>query len=305
MDWWNSLERTCSTAQRYPTGWCVKAEAQDEIRTLYVLKQCVFVPFLKYPYFYWSKWITSSTSDNHVSLILCTGVSPLWSVLVLTTHPPSHNEEQIQLLSVPTIGIEVCRLHIVDTRRAEGSVRSIRESTIWWWWDVCQLVLIRNTEHLSTLPFVSSRVAVGVIIRLESQMTADIQAILQLLQRQTTAGPPAYSIVTSSPEYQRPAIRVQPVSAIQTELSLCPAPPRPQVPTQRELTRHTPVQNSRQKSLDSKSHTEHEMISEMKLGNTWHRISLGYEHLVIQDKQLIRSFKIIISWSPNMFIDAF
>uniref|UniRef100_A0A3Q1I3A6 Cyclic nucleotide-binding domain-containing protein n=1 Tax=Anabas testudineus TaxID=64144 RepID=A0A3Q1I3A6_ANATE len=56
--------------------------------------------------------------------------------------------------------------------------------------------------------------------RLESQMTADIQAILQLLQRQTTAGPPAYSIVTSSPEYQRPAIRVQPVSAIQTELSL-------------------------------------------------------------------------------------
>ncbi|XP_026220139.1 potassium voltage-gated channel subfamily H member 7 isoform X3 [Anabas testudineus] len=66
--------------------------------------------------------------------------------------------------------------------------------------------------------------------RLESQMTADIQAILQLLQRQTTAGPPAYSIVTSSPEYQRPAIRVQPVSAIQTELSLCPAPPRPQSP---------------------------------------------------------------------------
>uniref|UniRef100_A0A3Q0SUV9 Potassium voltage-gated channel subfamily H member 7 n=1 Tax=Amphilophus citrinellus TaxID=61819 RepID=A0A3Q0SUV9_AMPCI len=40
--------------------------------------------------------------------------------------------------------------------------------------------------------------------RLESQMTADIQAILQLLQRQTAAGPPAYSTVTSSPEYQRP-----------------------------------------------------------------------------------------------------
>lgn len=69
-------------------------------------------------------------------------------------------------------------------------------------------------------------------IRLESQMTADIQAILQLLQRQTASGPPAYSTVTSSPEYQRPAIRVQPVSAIQTELSLAPAPapPRPQVP---------------------------------------------------------------------------
>ncbi|XP_067349387.1 potassium voltage-gated channel subfamily H member 7 isoform X2 [Channa argus] len=70
--------------------------------------------------------------------------------------------------------------------------------------------------------------------RLESQMTADIQAILQLLQRQTTAGPPAYSIVTSSPEYQRPAIRVQPVSAMQTDLSLCPAPPRPQSPSPKE-----------------------------------------------------------------------
>ncbi|XP_049919058.1 potassium voltage-gated channel subfamily H member 7 isoform X2 [Epinephelus moara] len=66
--------------------------------------------------------------------------------------------------------------------------------------------------------------------RLESQMTADIQAILQLLQRQTASGPPAYSTVTSSPEYQRPAIWVQPVSAIQTELSLAPAPPRPQSP---------------------------------------------------------------------------
>ncbi|KAG7236572.1 hypothetical protein INR49_000835 [Caranx melampygus] len=64
--------------------------------------------------------------------------------------------------------------------------------------------------------------------RLESQMTADIQAILQLLQRQTTAGPPAYSTVTSSPEYQRPTVRLQPVSAMQTELSLGPAPAQPQ-----------------------------------------------------------------------------
>nr|XP_040044669.1 potassium voltage-gated channel subfamily H member 7-like isoform X1 [Gasterosteus aculeatus aculeatus] len=63
--------------------------------------------------------------------------------------------------------------------------------------------------------------------RLESQMTSDIQAILQLLQRQTTSGPPAYSTVTSSPEYQRPAIRVQPLSAAQTELRLDAAPPRP------------------------------------------------------------------------------
>ncbi|XP_063068741.1 potassium voltage-gated channel subfamily H member 7 [Engraulis encrasicolus] len=60
--------------------------------------------------------------------------------------------------------------------------------------------------------------------RLESQMTADIQAILQLLQRQSTQThthahththtqcPPAYSTVTCSPEYTRPAIRVQPLT---------------------------------------------------------------------------------------------
>uniref|UniRef100_A0A8C7HZE1 Potassium voltage-gated channel subfamily H member 7 n=1 Tax=Oncorhynchus kisutch TaxID=8019 RepID=A0A8C7HZE1_ONCKI len=64
--------------------------------------------------------------------------------------------------------------------------------------------------------------------RLESQMTSDIKAILQLLQRQTTVVPPAYSIVTSSPKYQRPAIRVQPVSAIritEPQHSLNPASP--------------------------------------------------------------------------------
>uniref|UniRef100_A0A3Q2ZEV7 Potassium channel, voltage gated eag related subfamily H, member 7 n=1 Tax=Kryptolebias marmoratus TaxID=37003 RepID=A0A3Q2ZEV7_KRYMA len=67
--------------------------------------------------------------------------------------------------------------------------------------------------------------------RLESQMTADIQAILQLLQRQTATVPPAYSTVTSSPEYQSPAIRVQPVSAVQTDdPSLSTAPPPSQSP---------------------------------------------------------------------------
>nr|XP_020441741.1 potassium voltage-gated channel subfamily H member 7-like isoform X3 [Monopterus albus] len=66
--------------------------------------------------------------------------------------------------------------------------------------------------------------------RLESQLTADIQAILQLLQRQTAAGPPAYSIVTSSLKYQRPAIRVQPMSAIQTDVNLSLSLPRPQCP---------------------------------------------------------------------------
>ncbi|XP_061834326.1 voltage-gated inwardly rectifying potassium channel KCNH7-like isoform X2 [Nerophis lumbriciformis] len=56
--------------------------------------------------------------------------------------------------------------------------------------------------------------------RLESQMTTDIQAILQILQRQSTAGPPSYSTVSSSPEYQRPTIRVQPASATQADLNL-------------------------------------------------------------------------------------
>ncbi|XP_058889722.1 potassium voltage-gated channel subfamily H member 7-like isoform X3 [Acipenser ruthenus] len=55
--------------------------------------------------------------------------------------------------------------------------------------------------------------------RLESQMTTDMQTILQILQRQSTLGPPAYSTVTASSEYQRPAIRVQPIAAIKTDRS--------------------------------------------------------------------------------------
>ncbi|XP_067372991.1 potassium voltage-gated channel subfamily H member 7-like isoform X2 [Channa argus] len=47
--------------------------------------------------------------------------------------------------------------------------------------------------------------------RLESHLLSDIQTILQLLQRQPTLGPPAYSAVTSSPDYHRPAGKVQPV----------------------------------------------------------------------------------------------
>uniref|UniRef100_A0A8C6L5Y9 Potassium voltage-gated channel subfamily H member 7 n=1 Tax=Nothobranchius furzeri TaxID=105023 RepID=A0A8C6L5Y9_NOTFU len=68
--------------------------------------------------------------------------------------------------------------------------------------------------------------------RLESQMTADIQAILQLLQRQTAAVPPAYSTVTSSPEYQSPAIRIQ------TDPSLSAAPPQlqPRFPPGRQAS---------------------------------------------------------------------
>ncbi|XP_039674401.1 potassium voltage-gated channel subfamily H member 7-like [Perca fluviatilis] len=48
--------------------------------------------------------------------------------------------------------------------------------------------------------------------RLESQLMTDIQTILQLLQRQPTLGPPAYSTVTASPDYHRPAVKVQPVA---------------------------------------------------------------------------------------------
>ncbi|XP_058478860.1 potassium voltage-gated channel subfamily H member 7-like [Solea solea] len=47
--------------------------------------------------------------------------------------------------------------------------------------------------------------------RLESQLMSDIHTILQLLQRQPPLGPPAYSTVTASPEYHRPAVKVQPV----------------------------------------------------------------------------------------------
>ena len=63
--------------------------------------------------------------------------------------------------------------------------------------------------------------------RLESQMTADIQAILQLLQKQTTAVPPAYSVVTAGGEYQRPAIRLMrashPGASIKTDRSFSPS----------------------------------------------------------------------------------
>ncbi|XP_074550842.1 voltage-gated inwardly rectifying potassium channel KCNH7 isoform X1 [Halichoeres trimaculatus] len=48
--------------------------------------------------------------------------------------------------------------------------------------------------------------------RLESQLVSDMQTILQLLQRQPTLGPPAYSTVTASPDYHRPAVKVQPVA---------------------------------------------------------------------------------------------
>ncbi|XP_021121221.1 potassium voltage-gated channel subfamily H member 7 isoform X6 [Heterocephalus glaber] len=63
--------------------------------------------------------------------------------------------------------------------------------------------------------------------RLESQMTADIQTILQLLQKQTTVVPPAYSMVTAGAEYQRPILRLMrtshPTASIKTDRSFSPS----------------------------------------------------------------------------------
>ncbi|XP_008578895.1 PREDICTED: potassium voltage-gated channel subfamily H member 7 isoform X2 [Galeopterus variegatus] len=63
--------------------------------------------------------------------------------------------------------------------------------------------------------------------RLESQMTADIQTILQLLQKQATVVPPAYSMVTAGTDYQRPVIRLMrtspPVASIKTDRSFSPS----------------------------------------------------------------------------------
>lgn len=58
-------------------------------------------------------------------------------------------------------------------------------------------------------------------------MTADIQTILQLLQKQTTVVPPAYSMVTAGAEYHRPIIRLMktshPVASIKTDRSFSPS----------------------------------------------------------------------------------
>ncbi|ELW47100.1 Potassium voltage-gated channel subfamily H member 7 [Tupaia chinensis] len=63
--------------------------------------------------------------------------------------------------------------------------------------------------------------------RLESQMTADIQTILQLLQKQTTVVPPAYSMVTAGAEYQRPVMPLmrtsRPAASFKTDQSFGPS----------------------------------------------------------------------------------
>ncbi|XP_064517118.1 potassium voltage-gated channel subfamily H member 7 isoform X5 [Pseudopipra pipra] len=69
--------------------------------------------------------------------------------------------------------------------------------------------------------------------RLESQMTADIQTILQLLQRQSALIPPAYSMVTAGAEYQQPTARaiqkLQPAASIKTDRSFSPSSQCPEL----------------------------------------------------------------------------
>ncbi|KAI1237212.1 hypothetical protein IHE44_0014470 [Lamprotornis superbus] len=88
--------------------------------------------------------------------------------------------------------------------------------------------------------------------RLESQMTADIQTILQLLQRQSALIPPAYSMVTASAEYQEPAVRVikkfQPAASIKTDRSFSPSSQCPEI---------SDVEKSKLKSKESFSSGVH------------------------------------------------
>ncbi|KAF4796870.1 Potassium voltage-gated channel subfamily H member 7 [Turdus rufiventris] len=88
--------------------------------------------------------------------------------------------------------------------------------------------------------------------RLESQMTADIQTILQLLQRQSALIPPAYSLVTASAEYQEPAVRVikklQPAGSIKTDRSFSPSSQCPEI---------SDVEKSKLKSKESFSSGVH------------------------------------------------
>eukprot|EP00062_Callorhinchus_milii_P005662 gi/632945381/ref/XP_007888033.1/ PREDICTED: potassium voltage-gated channel subfamily H member 7 [Callorhinchus milii] len=68
--------------------------------------------------------------------------------------------------------------------------------------------------------------------RLETQMTTDIHTILQLLQRHSLSGPPAYSTVTATTDYRRPNTRViqtiQPVTSRTTDHCFTSTPQNPQ-----------------------------------------------------------------------------
>ncbi|XP_041858169.1 potassium voltage-gated channel subfamily H member 7-like [Melanotaenia boesemani] len=85
--------------------------------------------------------------------------------------------------------------------------------------------------------------------RLESQLTSDIQTILRMLQRQPTPGPPAYSTVTASPDYHRPAVKVQPVAL-----------------TASHFLRHTGTQEPRRK-LESSIQESKDSVSSLAIVN--------------------------------------
>ncbi|XP_053774704.1 voltage-gated inwardly rectifying potassium channel KCNH7 isoform X1 [Desmodus rotundus] len=144
---------------------------------------------------------------------------------------PGHNFEEI----VPTSGrIRIDkRSHsykdISDTRswekenaltRANETSPSAPQQTAWG---------ISETESDLTYGEVEQRLDLlqEQLNRLESQMTADVQTILQLLQKQSTVVPPAYSMVTAGAEYQRPTIHLvrtsQPGASIKTDRSFSPS----------------------------------------------------------------------------------
>uniref|UniRef100_A0A3B3V2G6 Potassium voltage-gated channel subfamily H member 7 n=1 Tax=Poecilia latipinna TaxID=48699 RepID=A0A3B3V2G6_9TELE len=79
-------------------------------------------------------------------------------------------------------------------------------------WVFLALIRLSQNYTFSSSGFGNANSLFWVFFRLESHLISDIQTILQMLQRQPTLGPPAYSTVTASPEYQRSAVKVQPVA---------------------------------------------------------------------------------------------
>ncbi|ELK28161.1 Potassium voltage-gated channel subfamily H member 7 [Myotis davidii] len=107
-----------------------------------------------------------------------------------------------------------------QTQADESSSHSAPQQTAWG---------ISETESDLTCGEVEQRLDLlqEQLNRLESQMTADIQTILQLLQKQTAVVPPAYSMVTAAAEYQRPTIHLMrtshPRASIKTDQSFSPS----------------------------------------------------------------------------------
>ncbi|CAB1327887.1 unnamed protein product, partial [Coregonus sp. 'balchen'] len=100
----------------------------------------------------------------------------------------------------------------------------------------------------------------------------EVEQRLDLLQehlnRQITVVPPAYSIVTSSPKYQRPAIRVQPVSAIritEPQHSLNPAPPQVVLTASQNPETEKPLNKSKE-TMSGQGPTEMPLEEDLRAG---------------------------------------